>query len=61
MALAFVMNDVDVDQAVNIARLDEQYQQSIFGVVEGAHDYDQAHTQATFMTIKSMLNLSLLR
>ena len=53
--------NMSIEEAVNIARLDEQYQQSKFGIVEGAHDYDRAHTLAMFSTLRNLLNLSLLR
>ena len=34
--------ELTLDEAINIARVDEQHQQSVFGVVEGAHDVDEA-------------------
>ena len=48
-------------EAVNIARVDEQFQQSICGVVEGAHDFDRIHNLTTFATAKTLVNLSMLR
>ena len=58
IALAFLLkNDITIEEAVRIARVDENYQTKHFGVVEGAHDYDEATTLATFATAKTILNL----
>jgi chaperone required for assembly of F1-ATPase len=34
-----------IEGAVQAARVDEIYQQKIFGLVEGAHDYDHSTTE----------------
>ena len=61
IALALLYKeDLTIDEAVSIARVDERYQTKHFGVVEGAHDYDEALTVSNFATAKSMLNLALL-
>lgn len=62
IALAFLLkNEISIEEAVRIARVDENYQTSHFGRVEGAHDYDEASTLATFATAKNIMNLCLLR
>jgi len=50
-----------VQEAVEIARLDVNYQASAFGRVEGAHDLDEANFFATFSTAKTVVNLCRLR
>jgi chaperone required for assembly of F1-ATPase len=58
IALALIFrDDLDIQEAVNIARVDENYQSNIFGKVEGAHDFDEAHTLTTFATAKTLINL----
>jgi len=54
-------NDLSIQEAVDIARVDENYQVKHFGKVEGAHDYDEAATLTTFATAKNIINLCLLR
>ncbi|CDW74897.1 atp12-domain-containing protein [Stylonychia lemnae] len=62
IALSFILRDeLDIQDAVNIARVDENYQSKHFGKVEGAHDFDEAHTITTFSTAKNIVNLCLLR
>lgn len=52
---------LSLNEAVNIARVDEQFQQSKFGVVEGAHDYQKIDTLMTFASARSLVQLSALR
>ena len=52
---------MSLEQAVNIARIDEKHQQSIFGVVEGAHDFDQADMLVKLATARSVVGLAALR
>jgi chaperone required for assembly of F1-ATPase len=54
-------NDISIREAVDIARVDENYQSKHFGRVEGAHDYDEAATLAIFATAKNIINLCMLR
>ena len=62
IALSFLLkNELSITDAVNIARVDENYQTKHFGKVEGAHDYDEASTTATFATAKNIINLCMLR
>jgi chaperone required for assembly of F1-ATPase len=62
IALALMMNkNLSVEDAVKISRVDENYQASHFGRVEGAHDFDEAQTLTTFATAKSVVNLCQLR
>lgn len=46
---------LSLKDAVDIARVDEQFQQSKFGVVEGAHDFQKIDTLATFAGARSIL------
>ena len=56
--MAFILRDeITINEAVNIARVDENYQSKHFGKVEGAHDFDEAHTLTTFGTAKNIVNL----
>ena len=50
VALALFHEEVSIPEATKMARVDENFQSSIFGVVEGAHDYDEIHTLTTFAT-----------
>jgi chaperone required for assembly of F1-ATPase len=60
--MAFLLkNDLSIHEAVEIARVDENYQSKHFGRVEGAHDFDEAATLTTFATAKNIINLSRLR
>jgi chaperone required for assembly of F1-ATPase len=54
-------DEISIEDAVKIARVDENYQTSHFGKVEGAHDYDEAATLTTFATAKNVINLCMLR
>ncbi len=51
------MKDLSVEEAVQIARVDENHQSSVFGKVEGAHDLDEAYVSQTFATAKTYLKL----
>eukprot|EP00347_Sterkiella_histriomuscorum_P002958 403366146 len=62
IALAFILrSELNIHDAVSIARVDENYQSKHFGKVEGAHDFDEAHSQAVFGTAKNVINLCMLR
>lgn len=62
IALSFLLKEeLSIEEAVNIARVDENYQTKHFGRVEGAHDYDEANTLVTFATAKNIINLCMLR
>lgn len=52
---------MDINDAVNIARIDEHYQQSIMGLVEGAHDWDKINTLTTFAAARSCVGLAKMR
>lgn len=49
--------NMTIEKAVKAARADELYQTKIFGVVEGAHDYDEATTSLGIGTPKTMYDL----
>ena len=34
---------ITIEEAVKAARIDEDFQTEVFGVVEGAHDLDEAY------------------
>jgi chaperone required for assembly of F1-ATPase len=62
IAMALILNDdLPIKEAVDIARVDENYQSKHFGRVEGAHDFDEALTLSTFATAKNVINLCKLR
>lgn len=69
LALALIFRDgsspglghMSLEECVNVARLDERHQQSVFGVVEGAHDFDHANTLSTFAAARAVVGLSKLR
>jgi methionine synthase I (cobalamin-dependent) len=52
---------LDIHDAVNIARLEEHYQQSINGLVEGAHDWDKINTLTTFAAARACIGLAKMR
>ena len=69
LALALMYQDgqdpnlgyLELPEAVNIARIDELYQQQHNGLVEGAHDWDQINTLTTFAAARSIIGLAKLR
>lgn len=44
VALALLNEAISLEDAILVTRLEEIYQQKFFGVVKGAHDYDEART-----------------
>lgn len=44
VALALLNEVISLEDAILVSRLEEMIQQKFFGVVEGAHDYDEART-----------------
>jgi len=54
-------NRMSLEDAVNVARVDEHYQQSKNGFVEGSHDFDKINTFSTFACARSMTQLAMLR
>ncbi len=60
-ALAFTLlyqegdERLSLEEAVNVARVDEHFQQSKNGFVEGAHDFDKINTLTTLATARSMV------
>lgn len=62
IALALIHGGhISVEQAVRLARIDEDFQTKYFGVVQGAHDLDEAYLYSVFSTAKTIVNLSALR
>lgn len=52
---------ISLQDAVNIARVDEHFQQSKNGFVEGAHDFDKINTLTSFAAARTMVSLAMLR
>ena len=52
---------MSLEDAINIARVDEHYQQSKNGFVEGAHDFDKINTLTTLAAARAVVNLTMLR
>jgi len=50
---------LSLKDAIKIARVDEQHQQSVFGSVEGAHDIDEALMSAQFHAARQLVLLAL--
>lgn len=65
LALTLLYKDgvdrMTIEEAVNVARVDEHFQQSKNGFVEGAHDFDKINTFTTFASARSLTQLALLR
>ena len=57
VALALLNETISLEDAVLVSRLEELYQQKFFGVVEGAHDYDEARTISDIASAKWFINL----
>lgn len=55
------LDKISLENCVQIARLDERHQQSVFGVVEGCHDFDHANTMTIFSTARSIVSLAKMR
>lgn len=54
-------NRLCLEDALNIARVDEHFQQSKNGFVEGAHDFDKINTLTTFACARTLVQLASLR
>lgn len=54
-------DDMTPQEAVNIARVDEHFQQSKNGFVEGAHDFDKINTLTTLACARTLVQLAMLR
>ena len=61
VAMLLIHDQITVEEGVRAARIDEDYQTARFGVVEGAHDLDEAFLYTVFATAKNIINLSQLR
>lgn len=57
LALALLNEKISFEDAILMSRLEELYQQKSFGVVEGAHDYDEARTISDIAAAKWFVNL----
>ena len=62
VALALIHGGhITVEDAVRFARIDEDFQTKYFGVVQGAHDLDEAYLYSVFSTASTLVDLSMLR
>ena len=61
ISLAVIHDHISIEEAVRASRIDEDYQTQHFGVVEGAHDLDEAYLYSVFSTAKTITNLGQLR
>lgn len=62
MALSLIHGGhVSVEEAVRYSRIDEDFQTKYFGIVEGAHDLDEAYAYSVFSTAQSLVQLSMMR
>ena len=61
ISLAVIHGHISIEEAVRASRIDEDYQTQHFGVVEGAHDLDEAYLYSVFSTAKTITNLGQLR
>lgn len=57
VSLALLKEHITLEEAILVSRLEEIFQQRFFGVVEGAHDYDEARTIADVSAAKCFVNL----
>ena len=56
--LLFLNDHLSLEEALRAARIEEDYQTSKNGVVQGAHDLDEANLAATFGTAKTIVNFA---
>ena len=61
IAMCLATDSLSIEEAVRAARVDEDFQVSHFGLVEGAHDLDETTTYGAFATAKTVINLAKLR
>ena len=57
IGLALLNEVITFEDAILMSRLEEIHQQNAFGVVEGAHDYDEARTISDVAAAKCFVNL----
>ncbi|CAI2376107.1 unnamed protein product [Moneuplotes crassus] len=57
VALALLNEEISLEDAIIVSRLEELYQQKFYGVVEGAHDYDEARTISDVAAAKNFITL----
>ncbi len=55
IGLATVKRRITIDQAVEMARTEEEYQIKLWGMVEGGHDVDRAHIRVQLASASSFL------
>lgn len=61
IALSLIHGHISIEEAVRSARIDEDFQTERFGMVQGAHDLDEAYLYSVFSTAKNIVNLAQLR
>lgn len=57
VAMALLNEIISLEDAILVSRLEEIFQQKFYGVVEGAHDYDEARTISDVSAAKCFMNL----
>ena len=55
ISLALLHRFIDMDQAVAAARVDEEYNIDMWGLVEGGHDVDRANVSVQVATASTLL------
>jgi len=58
LAIALMNNKLTVEEALDLSRLEENYQLTLFGEVEGSHDLDEATSRMNIAAAKNLFNLS---
>ena len=59
IAMSLILgSNTTVEQAVRYSRIDEDFQTKHFGIVEGAHDLDEAYLYTVFSTAKAFVSLA---
>jgi len=56
--LAYIHEKISLEEAVRAASVDEDHQTDHFGVVQGAHDLDEAYIYTALSTAKTIVSLS---
>jgi chaperone required for assembly of F1-ATPase len=57
VAFALLNEVISLEDAILVSRLEEIFQQKFYGIVKGAHDYDEARTISDVSAAKCFMNL----
>ena len=58
VGLCILHDKISIEEGVRAARADEDFQTAKFGVVQGAHDLDEAYLYTTLSSAKNVINLA---